>query len=952
MSEVRDGQPLASSVSTAADNTVLPSVDWSALLECIEQSCADDFPVSTEPQALVLSLAAPFRGWMQRRLHSMLQQLEFASSQQQVWHAAVQEYVDSRLSGWLSKIAIYELNLARQQQLLSGDSPEARYQFYLCQLQQSTVLEHIYEKYQSHMARVLHHFQLFAGFLQQVLPQVMADAGRIRQQFDVELLPHHIAIGKGDSHFGAHQVIEFRCASGTLYYKPRSLRSDLLYAELISRLNQQTGLQLRASQNLDCGDYGWQLHEATVQLSGLALCQRFYHSVGAHLALMRLLQISDIHYDNMLTSVDGEPVFYDLETAFSNGGNAILAADKVYADIQLQLLQQICHSVIQSGMLPVQTRFYSGLHALTQIEEVDSLVKSDQLQNAGRDDMHLSKVLKQMPVRSHLPLLAGQRSKPLDFITELEQGFLQVWQWQQQDRDWIYQCLQQYSDLQARYVLRHTALYAMFLAESCHPLYARDVDSLQALLNKLRIQCQHQPELTATVADEIRQLWQLDIPAYRGAIEGTDVCSQFGQYPFFQQSAFNRSCHALLQQDDFSLQVQLQLIRRSLQVPPPEVAAPAASVAELIPQLSELLRSQMFTASTDQSVSFLMTSLPEAGGGVWPMALDLYHGLSGMLLVCCALERRAGAVWQAATDAMQQQLQLLVQQSLADSRPFVGAPGTLWALAQSAILRRQPALLQQCVDWFCDADFVAATDEFDLIDGLAGLLLCQLSLYQHCAEPRLAVQMQAAVRKLQTLAQQDDNGCYWQSKQGQGLCSFSHGGGGVAYALLRYAAHVADSTARQTGLAALRYEDARFAPEAQNWPDLRADVQQKYNLTWCNGLSGHLLARSRDLYLLSEQQQQQFTAALSYFATQSVYLDHSVCHGLAGALLVSLHLPAAQRQLSQQLASYLCQQRPLQTGSGYDAGDLSLMTGFGGILYSLLRLDDPLLPCPLTLGVQ
>lgn len=952
MSEVRDAQPLTSSKVTDVDNTVLPTVDWYALLDCIEQRCAADYPASHDPQALVLSLAAPLRGWMQRRLLQMLQQLQFAASQQLIWQAAVQEYADSRLSGWLSKIAIYELNLARQQQLLSGDSPEARYQFYLLQLQQSPVLEHIYEKYQSHMARVLHHFQLFAGFLQQVLTQVLADASRVEQRFGVALLPQQIAIGKGDSHFGANQVIEFRCASGTLYYKPRSLRSDLLYAELISRLNQQTGLQLRASQNLDCGDYGWQLHEETVQLSGLALCQRFYQAVGAHLALMRLLQISDIHYDNMLTNADGEPVFYDLETAFSNGGNVMLATDKVYADIQLQLLQQICHSVIQSGMLPVQTRFYSGLHALTQIEAVESLVKSDQLQNAGRDDMQLSKVLQQMPVRSHLPLLAGQRSKPSDFIAELEQGFLQVWRWQQQDRDWIWQCLQQYSNLQARYVLRHTALYAMFLAESCHPLYARDLASLRTLLNKLRIQCQHQPELTATVADEIRQLWQLDIPAYRGAIIGTEVCSQFGQYPFFQQSAFDRSCQALLQQDDFSLQVQLQLIRRSLQVPPAAVAAAATSVPALINQLSDLLRSQAFVASTDQSVSFLMTSLPEAGGGVWPMALDLYHGLSGMLLVYCALERRSGAVWQAATDAMQQQLQLLVQQSLTDSRPFLGAPGTLWALAQSAILRRQPALLQQCVDWFCDADFVAVTDEFDLIDGLAGLLLCQLSLYQHRAEPRLAQQMRTVVAKLQAKAQQDDNGCYWQSKQGQGLCSFSHGGGGVAYALLRYAEHMADSAARQTGLAALRYEDAHFVPEVQNWPDLRADVQQKYNLTWCNGLSGHLLARSRDLYLLSEQQQQQFTAALSYFATQSVYLDHSVCHGLAGAVLVSLHLPAAQRQLPQQLASYLCQQRPLQTGSSYDAGDLSLMTGFGGILYSLLRLTDPQLPCPLTLGVQ
>ena len=117
-------------------------------------------------------------------------------------------------------------------------------------------------------------------------------------------------------------------------------------------------------------------------------------------------------------------------------------------------------------------------------------------------------------------------------------------------------------------------------------------------------------------------------------------------------------------------------------------------------------------------------------------------------------------------------------------------------------------------------DDVAGHD-LDVISGSSGAIPLFLSLHARCGEDFL---MELALRHADHLvrsARPDGDASSWNTLRaatGQDLTGFSHGAGGVAWALLEIFARTGEARYREAALRGFAYERRWFSRQHANWP--------------------------------------------------------------------------------------------------------------------------------------
>ena len=133
-----------------------------------------------------------------------------------------------------------------------------------------------------------------------------ADAASQVAQIDGDLSDPH--------NFGRSvQIVTF--ADGTrVVYKPKDLRLDIVWHDLIERLNRaDPPLTLKAVRSIARDGYGWTefvAHNGCADERGFAA---FFRRAGALLALFHVFAATDMHQENIIAAGD-HPVPIDLET--------------------------------------------------------------------------------------------------------------------------------------------------------------------------------------------------------------------------------------------------------------------------------------------------------------------------------------------------------------------------------------------------------------------------------------------------------------------------------------------------------------------------------------------------------------------------------------------------------------------------------------------------------------
>jgi type 2 lantibiotic biosynthesis protein LanM len=846
-----------------------------------------------------------------------------------------------------------------------------------------------------------------------VLGRMLATAIRNWLDFGLELLAHAVrdreaivelfAAGgdpgplcgidaeTGDLHRRGRCVVIARFASGLrVVYKPKPLAADRHFQELLAWLNDRgADPAFRTLRILDCGEHGWEEHVAAAPCAAAAEVESFYRRIGGYLALLYLVDATDLHLENLIAAGE-HPMLVDLESLFHA---------RAQRRFPLQKGAPLEPSVLRTGLLPQRRQAASGAQApdISGLFGGAGQLSAEALPHwvdVGTDGMRLARDPLRLPGGSNQPSLAGAEVDLLDYGPTIVAGLRHVYGLLLDHRGELLAAdgpLAAFGGDPVRVLLRPTMVYAKLLTEGSHPHVLGNALELERHFDRLWVAAE-QTLMDAVIPSEQDDLWAGDIPLFTSRPSSRDLWDSRGRrIPDFWDAPSlevvlervrGLSPADLLRQTWFvraSLATRVANAHRS-RLPSYELAAdaPAAKREDLLAAALAIgERLDVLAVQSDGEAFWWGLNLLASGWSLADVQWDLYGGLLGIALFLAYLaelsgERRYRALAEAATSAARR---LLAKQARDDRAPpatigaFDGLGGAIYALCHLARLWRQPELLAEAERLAALVRGRIERDQvFDVMGGSAGALIALLVLHGEAPGTGALAAAAACGERLLAGATRMAAGIGWPKREDEPpLTGFSHGAAGIAWALARLAAATGEERYRAAARDAIAYERSLWSCEIGNWRDLRRletapgqpATEPVPMWAWCHGAPGIGLARLAALPCLEDPQiGAEIEAALASTLRRGFGMNHSLCHGDLGNLELLLH--ARRRPEGHHLQSHIdrlaaqvlagIRRQGCLCGVPEGLETPGLMTGLSGIGYGLLRLADPeSIPSVLTL---
>jgi type 2 lantibiotic biosynthesis protein LanM len=327
----------------------------------------------------------------------------------------------------LGRAMVLELNVARLQDYLAGDTPEARFQSFIERLRQPEAAIAILAEYPVLARQLAACISQWAEVSIEFLDRLCSDWEAVRGCFSLDRDPGvlvELVGGAGDAHRGGRSVMIARFESGfQVVYKPKSLAIDAHFQELLTWLNScGCGPPLRTLTVLERSEYGWVEYVEHQSCNSVDEVERFYQRLGAYLALLYAINASDFHLENLIAAGE-HPMLIDLETLFNPNFDRF---DGTEAD--MAAAQAMLQSVLVVGMLPQRlwsVDDYAGIDISGLGGEAGQLSpdRVPQLADEGTDVMRYVRQRIELPGEANRPSLDGVEASALDHVEEVITGF-------------------------------------------------------------------------------------------------------------------------------------------------------------------------------------------------------------------------------------------------------------------------------------------------------------------------------------------------------------------------------------------------------------------------------------------------------------------------------------------------------------------------------------------------
>jgi type 2 lantibiotic biosynthesis protein LanM len=883
-----------------------------------------------------------------------------------------------------SRTAVLELNVARLEGKLGGDTPEERFWSFVERLRQRDGVIALLEEYPVLARQLVVHLNHWADFSLEFLRHLCHDWEELRRTFAPDADPGVLTSlhgGMGDSHRDGRSVLIATFSSGfRIVYKPRSMALDLHFQELLRWLNARSNHPpFRTLTILDRETYGWTEFVVAGSCATTEEIQRFYERQGAYLILLHALKATDFHFENLIAAGE-QPVLLDLEALFHQRPNL---PDSNDAD-ELAF-RRLFDSVLGVGLLP--RRIWSnqesdGIDLSGLGGEAGQLTptKVSTWERAGTDEMQL--VRKRLPMfgGQNRPFLDSQQLDLLDYVAEIVKGFTNLYRVLLEHRDELWAAdgpLMRFANDEVRVIIRPTQTYSMLLEESFHPDVLRNALDRDLLFDRLWVGADFVPHLAKVIPAERKDLLKGDIPMFTARPNSRDLWSSSGERisAIFEESSLELARRRFFEMNERDLLQQTWFIRASLatlsadretshlptytlretpaKTEPADLVRLARSAGDRLGELA---------VRGDENATWIgITPTNENHWSLSPLSVDLYDGVPGNVLFLAYLgavtkDEQYTTLARFGLATMRQQMERMKLQ-VTSIGGFNGWGGVIYTFAHLASLWKDWGLVAEA-EKVVEAlpPLIEKDRQLDLIGGAAGCITGLLSLYRCAPSPSV---LQTAIRcgeRLIGTAERMERGIGWKPFLGATpLAGFSHGAAGIAHALLELAAVTGQERFRDVALDAFEYERSLFSVDKANWPDLRdfesGNEGERVFLTgWCHGAPGIGLGRVHALkHVDDESVRAEIRVAVQTTMNIGFGGNHSLCHGDLGnlELLGMASEVLGDAQLCDQAArlksmivesidrdGWLC-------GISLGVESPGLMTGLAGIGYQLLRLSAP-----------
>lgn len=890
-----------------------------------------------------------------------------------------------QLARIVMRTMVLELNVARVQGLLKGQTAGERFQDYFNRLSNPAKALAILREYPVLARQLALCVNYWVANSLEFLSRLSVDWEKLTVLTGTECDPGaltEVAGGMGDTHREGRSVIIATFSSGLkVVYKPRSLAVDKHFSGLLTWINSCCiHPQFRVLKVMECVNYGWTEFVPAKVCNSPEELSRFYERLGACLGILFVLDATDIHHENLVAS--GEyPGMVDLESLFHPHITTLRGAPAL--EFSRRAIER---SVLRVGLLPQQIWVnaegegidISGMGGMEgQITPFPVLVSDHE----GTDEMRFVRKRIEFGAGQNHPIWDGKTVGPEEYADEIINGFSTVYHLIVSHRDEFLADdgpLAAFANDEVRCLVRPTRIYGKILDESYHPNVLRSALDRDRLCDCLWIGLEHHPELMRLIPFEQADLKRGDIPYFACRPNSRHLWSCTGEQisDFLQGTSLNMVREKILALSEEDLSRQIWFIRGSLATTretKPPVATIADAPHESTPANSDALiraacligdQLEAIAYRSDEFISWTgLTMIQEKCWSILPVGTDLYSGLTGLSLYFAYLgevtqiERYRKLAMLALNTASRK---LDEACSLRSNKPFsVGAfsgeSGLIYLLTHLGALWCDPELHEEAeVRLKLLEDSIELDRSFDILGGVAGYLCVLLNLYGHTSSSEALENALQCADHLHSNAQPMSQGVAWPTWgkiSTAPLTGFSHGTAGIAYALLRLAYLTGEGRSRQLALDAIAYERSHFIPQEGNWRDLRKSAGTSGPMTaWCHGAMGIGLARLLGLSWVDDEEiRAEIEVALETTSRRGFGGNHSLCHGDLGNL--ELLMEASRlveyshwRDSAYQTAGTLLDfsQRygwVCSTPNGIETP--GLMLGLAGIGYGLLRLAAP-----------
>jgi type 2 lantibiotic biosynthesis protein LanM len=942
----------------------------------------------SRPELLFLELVRPMVARARDRLRHGLQELAETHAGVPLAVDGVERLCLSVLSGrllWvLMRTMALELNVARVQGLLQGESGEERFASFINRIRQPQVRLELFREYPVLARVVITILDDWVKCSLEVLERWCRDLQMIRETFSPGRdIGHLVALDgeAGDCHRGGRTVWILECSSGfKVVYKPKSMAVDGHFQVLLSWLNERGfSAPFRPMRVLDRGEYGWEEFVSVGSCSSREEVARFYARSGGYAALLYGLAAADFHNENVL-AMGEHPVLVDLEALLHPSG--LEPAPEQAGDIAADSFGE---SVLGSGLLP--TPIWGGREAgaydLSGLGAGGKMpMRMPGWDRKGTDEMQFVRETQSLKCSDHRPTLNGVDVTPLDYLDEMEDGFRQVYQLLEYHRDELLAkggLIERFANDEVRVVLRDSSRYGELLQEGSHPDVLRDGLDRTRLFDRLWEDVVDRPRLAQLIPAEIEDLWRCDIPLFTTRPGSRDIwASKERRFPnLLNESGLDRARQRLEQFGAADLKRQLWFLRGSLttmassrrarprmQLEPE--SGPNIEPAQLV-EASCAVGDRLWEMALRGADDVTWIGLNLAGQKQWmltPLGLDFYDGVPGIIFFLAHLgavsgDERYTSLARGALATVRRRIEPSARKKgFKAIGGFVGWGGLLYMLTHLGVLWSEPDLLAEAEQLVEELPNRIEEDKsLDVIAGAAGCIGALLCL-DLCRPSRRVLEIASQCGEhLLTKARRMPQGLGWQPAFGDvPLAGFSHGAAGIAWALLELATASGEERFRTAALQAIAYERSLFSPEAGNWMDLRppeSEAEQKtpqFPVAWCHGAPGVGLSRILCGRLVNEPLfKAEIETALRTTVTGGFGYNHCLCHGDLGNLefLMEAGRALPESAWGEKARGFAAGILKAITREGWLCGNPlalespGLMTGLAGIGYGLLRCANP-----------
>jgi type 2 lantibiotic biosynthesis protein LanM len=786
------------------------------------------------------------------------------------------ERAETRLREVYTRPLVAAVNHARESGVLEGETPEARYRYFVQQSVRTS-----FEAASGLSFPVLRDVtRLVLGNEQaafaELCTRLTADRPAIEDRFGIGTTDPLVSLGRseGDTHNHGRSVSVLTFQSGKrLVYKPRDVSCEAAYVTIAQELNARLDTRLVAAGVLERDRYGYVEFVEAEDVSDMSA--GFMHASGELAAVLYLLNARDMHFENILPTRRG-PLPIDLET--------ILHPDRIHTgptpEAPGNAYATIARSIYGIGILPLvmagkgDDAGHIDLGFLGDQGRGNSPFKSMQFDAPFTDRISLA-------LR---PTAAAERKTVVGALTEDEthdlgrqmaDGFTRVFRAVMADPDtWTGLLRKTAAGIRVRYVHNPTALYGQTLRMTAGPGALDGTAPHLALLKRIAIASKTSDR--RIIGSEMRQLAERDVPYFTVAGTGTALTDGEGNEvgADFDVSPLDLALAKAARMDEFELGEELRLLHSAFASRFPDnhlvptggtVAGPAAAQAAqgqddaLIGLVARLCDQLVATSRPDRFAHLPRTWIgPLASAEAdrpWPpgvLGYDLYTGRSGPALALAAAGRLldepryrelSAQIFSTTADILSTKRYETRSIQQAGHGGYTGMAGILFSLSAAGRILGEESwtrAAQGAVPLLLDQIGDVSRDRLplDVIGGVAGVLSCVTAI----GGPHAADSVEALTSLLVDALHHGTYGARSVLEQS----GFAHGVSGVLHSLCQALPHLTSGRRAvvESVLARLAERLHGFYDSGEgNWYSNVA-TPQAFSTGWCHGSTGVALALS------------------------------------------------------------------------------------------------------------